>query len=128
LNVNAFGRDIFFVPRTILITISCNSRDQFLQHFTQNSFVVTSFQQLLFSYVHVHIEKAAKTTFVEKNCTSNVDEIDSRRVHFIYILQAAFIPTDPESTKKTNNWTVFFVLLVSVRVKAARRMFMKLTP
>jgi len=64
-----FG-EIFFVPRTILITISCTSRG----------------------------------------------------------LQAAFLRTDPASTKKTDNLTVFFVLLGSERVKAACRMLMKLTP
>jgi len=35
---------------------------------------------------------------------------------------------DPESAKKIDNLTVFFVLLGSALVKAACRMFMKLTP
>jgi len=34
---------------------------------------------------------------------------------------------DPESTKNTVKSSVFFALLVSARVKAARKMMMKLT-
>jgi len=49
-------------------------------------------------------------------------------VNFINILQSTFANSDPESTKKTDNLTVFFVLSGSVRIKAARRTLMKLTP
>jgi len=37
------------------------------------------------------------------------------------------VHADPESAKKMDNLTVFFVLLGSVCVKAAHEMFMKLT-
>jgi len=47
-------------------------------------------------------------------------------VNFTYIL--AFVCTDPESTKKTDNLTAFLVLLGYSHVEAARKMFMKLTP
>jgi len=50
------------------------------------------------------------------------------RVHFINILRAAFTHIDPESAKKSVNWTVIFAPLGSAHVKAARRMLMKLTP
>ncbi len=49
-------------------------------------------------------------------------------VNFINILRAAFLSADPESAKKTDNLTVFFVLLGSASVKAASRTLMKLTP
>jgi len=49
-------------------------------------------------------------------------------VNFINILQAAFTRTDPNSAKKTDNLTAFFVHLGSARVKAAHRTLMKLTP
>jgi len=35
---------------------------------------------------------------------------------------------DPKSAKKTDNLIVFFVLSASGRVKAARKMLVKLTP
>jgi len=47
--------------------------------------------------------------------------------HFIHILRAAFTRADPESAKKIDNLTVFFVLLESAYAKAAHRMLMKLT-
>jgi len=46
-------------------------------------------------------------------------------VNFKNVLQAAFAHTDPESTKKTGNLTVFFTLLGSEQVKAAHRTLMK---
>ena len=49
-------------------------------------------------------------------------------VDFTNILRAAFTIADPKSTKKLLDLTVFFALLVSAGVKAARRMLMKLTP
>ncbi len=48
--------------------------------------------------------------------------------NFINNLQAAFMRADPESAKKTDNLTVFFMLLGSACIKAARKMFVKLTP
>jgi hypothetical protein len=50
------------------------------------------------------------------------------RGQFIKVLQGAFMSTDLEFTKKTNNFTVFFALLGSSCVKAARRTLVKLTP
>ncbi len=49
-------------------------------------------------------------------------------VDFINVLLAAFMPPDPNSTKKTDSLIVFFALLGSARVKAAHKMLMKLTP
>ncbi len=48
------------------------------------------------------------------------------------ILRAAFTHADPESAKKTDNLTAFYVirfllLLLSARAKAASRMLMKLS-
>jgi len=48
---------------------------QFHQHFTYEIFVQKSFWQLFSSYMCA--EKAAKTMFVRKICTENVDEIDT---------------------------------------------------
>ncbi len=49
-------------------------------------------------------------------------------VNFINILQSAFMCSDPESAKKTDGLTVFFVLLGSLCIKVARKMLVKLTP
>ena len=49
-------------------------------------------------------------------------------VNFTNILRAAFTLADPKSVKKLLDLTVFFALLVSASVQAARRMLMKLTP
>ena len=49
-------------------------------------------------------------------------------VNFTNVLWAAFTPADPKSAKKLLNLTVFFALLGSACVKAARRMLVKLTP
>jgi len=49
-------------------------------------------------------------------------------VNFINILGAAFTRKDPKSSKKTAKLSIIFALLGSLRVKAARRMLMKLTP
>jgi len=49
-------------------------------------------------------------------------------VNFTNILCAAFTRADPKSTKKTDDFTVFFVLLGSARVKASFEMLVKLTP
>ena len=49
-------------------------------------------------------------------------------VNFINVLRAAFTHADPESAKKTVKSSSFFALLGSARVKAARRMLMKLNP
>jgi len=38
------------------------------------------------------------------------------------------VHADPKSAKNTDNLTVYFGLLGSVRVKAAQEMLMKLTP
>ena len=47
--------------------------------------------------------------------------------NFTKVLQAAFTRADSKRAKKLLNLTVFFVLLGSTRVKAARRTFVKLT-
>jgi len=49
-------------------------------------------------------------------------------INFIIVLRAAFACTDPESEKKTDGLTVFFVLSRSAQVKATHRKLMKLTP
>ena len=49
-------------------------------------------------------------------------------VNFTNILQAAFTCADPKSAIKLLNLTVFFALLGSAHVKAARRTLVKLTP
>jgi hypothetical protein len=54
--------------------------------------------------------------------------MESSGVNFINILQAAFMHPDPKSVKKIVQLSVFFTLLGSARVKAARRTLMKLTP
>jgi len=49
-------------------------------------------------------------------------------VDFINILLQAFTCANPKSAKKTEGLIVFLALLGSVRVKALRKMFVKLTP
>jgi hypothetical protein len=49
-------------------------------------------------------------------------------VNFINNIQTAFSCSDPKCVKKTDNFTVFFVLLGSTSVKAACRTLMKLNP
>ncbi len=48
--------------------------------------------------------------------------------NFTYVLRAAFMCPDLKSRKNTVKSSVFFVILQSVREKAAGRMLMKLTP
>ena len=52
----------------------------------------------------------------------------SAGVNFTNVLRAASTRADPESAKKLIDLTVFFALLGSVCVKAARRTLVKLTP
>ncbi len=49
-------------------------------------------------------------------------------VNFSNILHAAFTHADPKSASNTFKPSVFFALLGSGRVKAARKMLVKLTP
>ena len=49
-------------------------------------------------------------------------------VNFTNVLQAAFTLADPKSAIKLLNLSVFFALLGSGRIKAARRTLVKLTP
>jgi len=49
-------------------------------------------------------------------------------VNFINVLWAAFMPSDPESAKKTDNFTVFFALLGSAHVKAVCKLLVKSNP
>ncbi len=48
-------------------------------------------------------------------------------VNFINILQAAFMKIDPKSAKNSVKLSVFFALLGSASINAARKMLMKLT-
>jgi len=48
-------------------------------------------------------------------------------LNFINVFRTAFTLADPESAKKTDGFTVFFVLLGSASVKAVHRTLMKLT-
>jgi len=64
------------------------TRRQFHQHYMREFFVQTLLWQLFSSYMYV--VKAAKTMFVQKIRTFNVDEIDTRKGLFI-----------PKSLKKT---------------------------
>jgi len=50
------------------------------------------------------------------------------RVNFTNILLEAFTWADPKSAERTGDLTVFFTILGSVRVKAARKMLVKSTP
>ncbi len=49
-------------------------------------------------------------------------------INFTNTLSAAFTCTDPKSAKKTVSLTVFFAILGSAHVKAARKMLVKWTP
>jgi len=49
-------------------------------------------------------------------------------VNLTNILLAVFTPADPISIKKIDNLPVYFVLLKSLGIKAARRTLMKFTP
>ncbi len=49
-------------------------------------------------------------------------------VNFTNIIQAAFTHADPEQAKKTDNLTVFFMLLGSLGIKALLKTLMKKTP
>jgi len=49
-------------------------------------------------------------------------------VNFTKNLRTACTHKDPKSTKKTDGLTVFFGLLASAHVKAARKMLVKSTP
>ncbi len=52
------------------------TRGQFHKHFTHEYFVLTLCWQLFSCYMY--IERAAETTFVQKICKYNIDEIDTR--------------------------------------------------
>jgi hypothetical protein len=54
--------------------------------------------------------------------------MESAGFNFINVLQATFAHTDPQSAKKTDILTVFFVLWGSASVKAACRTLTKMTP
>jgi len=49
-------------------------------------------------------------------------------LNFINVLCTAYMHTDPESVKDTDDLTVFFMLSGSTSVKAAHKMLVKLTP
>jgi len=49
-------------------------------------------------------------------------------VNFTYILQVAFTHADPERAKKTDNLTVFFMLLGSLGIKALLKTLKKMAP
>jgi len=56
------------------------------------------------------------------------DIIKSPGVNFTNVLQKAFKHADTKSSKKTYSFTAFLALLGSVRVKAARKLWVKSTP
>ncbi len=67
--------------------------------------------------------------FFYKKYANKMSVKSASGVNFIIVLlQAAFACTDPESSKKTDNLTVFFVFSGSVCVKAPFKKLMKLTP
>ena len=68
-------------------------------------------------------------TFLSSVTTTNHSPFPTPpRVNFTNVLLAAFTLTDPNSTTKLLDLTVFFALLGSACVKSARRRLMKLTP
>jgi len=75
-----------------------------------------SFVNKLKSHTVVSREKLCKTLLYKKKFAHKI------LVKFIFALP------DPKSAKKTDNFSVFFVILGSALVKSACRMLMKLTP
>jgi hypothetical protein len=49
-------------------------------------------------------------------------------INFINVLRTAFTHADPASVKKTVKFSIFFMLLGSPNIKAARKMLVKLAP
>jgi len=82
--------------------------------FCQFSFAITMQTQILIS----ENEKSALKMLVKL----------TPGVHFINVLQAAFTCTDSKSIKGTVKLSIFFTLLGSAIVKAARRLLAKLSP
>jgi len=101
-----------------------SSRCQFLQRFAREFFIRTLFWQLFSCYMY--IEKAAKTTFVQKINTSNVDEIDYRgqfHKHFMcaFLVWKQIAKLSLVTNQLGNLWCQNFVW------KRERKMLMKLT-
>ena len=69
-----------------------------------------------------------KLFFTRKGESTGGAWVSKTGVNFINILRAAFMLADPKSAKKLLDLTVFFELLGSARLIAAKRMLTKLTP
>ncbi len=79
---------------------------------------------LFFLRQTVYKQKMGPTT----NVTKKEEPVKKRSgVNFTNIFCTSSTPADPKSAKKTNNMTVFFVLLGSAGIKDARKMMVKLT-
>ena len=63
---------------------------------------------------YMYVVKAPETTFVPKICTFNVDEINTG-VNFTNIFSLSFYACRSRKREKTDDLTVFFTLLGSVR-------------
>ncbi len=98
-------------------------RCQFHQHFTRFFFAWKSlcrFSLLMFSFVICWCQN-----LVQK-CNHKTLMKSTTGLYFTNISCAAFMHTDPKSAKKTDKLTVFFVLLRSACVRAARRWWNRL--
>jgi len=81
-----------------------------------------------FYYVHVTRKKAAKTTFIRKICSFNIDEIDGR-CHFQQLFTCSFYASRSQKRKNTATLSVFLRFWdLCMYVKAAHKLLVKLTP
>jgi hypothetical protein len=71
------------------------------------------------------IREKLQKTYLYKKCASSILMKLTPDVNFINVLKKS---ADPKREKKTDNLIVFFVLLGSVRIKAALKTFLKSTP
>ncbi len=91
---------------------------QFHQGFTPAFFVRTSFFLVMFRvWYQILYEKRAHNMLMKLTA----------RVNFTNVLLTAFTLKEPESVKKIDNLTVFFMHLGSAPIKAVRRTLMKLS-
>jgi len=104
----------------------CKSRDsasrRFHQHFTRAFFV----RKLRFGSFSSYV-LALAPKFCTKITCKNVDEIDNWGQYHQHFTRS-FYACKSQISKKTDCLAVFFVLLWSGRVKAARKMLVKSTP
>jgi len=71
------------------------------------------------------IREKLQKTYLYKKCASSILMKLTPDVNFINVFKKS---ADPKRAKKTDNLIVFFVLLGSVRIKAALKTFVKSTP